>query len=80
MNLDSTNLIVERGVLDIFRDSGHSLNILLTFFITLRVDAIVEHVSLILYLPQSAKEDQGIVGLNLPRPRTQTTSPIARAR
>ena len=50
----ATNLVVEESVPDVVRDSGRSLNIVLTFSVVLGIDAIAENIALILDLPESA--------------------------
>jgi len=52
-----TNLIVKEAVLDIFRDSRCSLNIIFTYLIARSIDTIVEHVSIVPYWSQSAREN-----------------------
>jgi len=44
-----TNLIVKEAVLDIFRDSRCSLNIIFTYLVARSIDTIVEHVSIVPY-------------------------------
>ena len=48
ISLATTNLVVEDGVPDVFRDSGNSLNIVLAFFVILSIDAIAKNVAVIL--------------------------------
>jgi hypothetical protein len=52
-----THLVLEEGVPDIFRHSGHSLNVVLTFLVSLGVDAIVERVPVIPDQPESARRE-----------------------
>jgi hypothetical protein len=52
-----TNPIVQEGVLDIFRHSRCSHNIVLTFLVVLGADAIVGHVPIIVNRPESARRE-----------------------
>jgi len=53
----TTNLIVEESVPDIFHNSGHSQNVILTFFEALGVDTIMQDVSIIPNQPESARRE-----------------------
>ena len=57
MGFATTNLVVEEGIPDIFCDSGHSLNITLTFLVALGADAVVKHVRILPDRPESTREE-----------------------
>ena len=57
MSVVVTDLIVKEGILDIFRDSRRSLDIVFTFLVALSIDAIVEHIPIIPDYSQSAREN-----------------------
>ena len=50
----TTNLVVEECISDIFRNSRHSQNVILTFHVPLGADTTVERVPLIPNQPESA--------------------------
>ena len=58
MRFVATNLIVEKSVPDIFRHSGYSLNIVLTFLIPLGVYAVVERIPIV---PDQDKSAEGVL-------------------
>ena len=50
----TTHLVLEERIPDIFRNSGHSQNVTLTFLVSLDTDTIVERDSIVPDQPESA--------------------------
>ena len=55
--MSATHLVLEESISDIFRHSGHSQNIILTFLVSLDTDTTVEHSPLIPNQPESAERE-----------------------
>ena len=58
VSLVTTNLVVEEGIPNLFCNSRHGLDIVLTFLVVLDVDAIAKHVGLIPDQPEGAGGNQ----------------------
>ena len=57
MGFFATHLILEERVPDIFRHSGHSQNVTLTFLVSLDTDTVVERDAIIPDQSESAKRE-----------------------
>ena len=62
MSFVITDLIIKKGVPDVFHHPRHGQNIVLAFLIVLCGDAIVEHLPFISNRPESAKRESAPLG------------------